>query len=186
MTHTILLTSFTTWIPHQSSNSSDDLLVAVQSQGKLPPHCHLLRQLPVATQPAFDQVRAAMDQYHPDIIVCCGMAESRSRLNLERCARQTHPARQAHHTLQTSFDLPKICQTLSLPNTDISDDAGDFVCNDLYYALLHHLAESAPGVQGAAGGQGLFVHVPPLTEENGVAIVTDFQQLLRYLSGSSV
>ena len=54
--------------------------------------------------------------------------------------------------------------------TEISDDAGRFVCNATYFAVLAHLQNSA--------SIGLFVHVPVLNDANRDAIAQDFEQLI--------
>ena len=47
MSKKVLLTSFSTWLPHQKSNSSDDLLHEVTKDDSLPASLTTLRQLPV-------------------------------------------------------------------------------------------------------------------------------------------
>ena len=71
MPQTVLLTSFTTWQPHQRSNSSDDLLEAVIQQNPYPQQLHFLRQIPVDFQLAPTQVLAKVDELQPNIIICC-------------------------------------------------------------------------------------------------------------------
>ena len=96
------------------------------------------------------------------------MAEGRSQLNVEsRAVRDGH-------VLRTGLDLEKL--TRGLPMTEISHDAGTFVCNALYYSMLQHL-------QSLAGEHHcLFVHVPVVTEENRAALVSDFERLILRLA----
>lgn len=157
--HTILLTSFTTWLPHQGSNSSEVLLREIERQDiERQGHQgnrrrYFLQGLPVNTRQAFRQVWDAVQQYRPDGVVCCGMAESRSQLELEWQAKGEGQRR------RTGLDLDRLKAGLS--PLGLSDDAGDFVCNDLYYGLLKGLATTSdPSLQGC---QGLFIHVPPVT-----------------------
>ena len=86
------------------------------------------------------------------------MAESRQRLSLE--SNGVRGDRQ----LYTSLDLLNL--TADLPLTDISDNAGRFVCNSLYYDILSQTSAC------------VFAHVPILTDENRRAIVSDFWQIL--------
>ena len=45
----------------------------------------------------------------------------------------------------------------------VSNTAGTFVCNHIFYGLMHQLARRAqPGVQSARGG---FIHIPYLPEQ---------------------
>lgn len=162
----LLLTSFTTWKPEQASNSSDDLLVALAAAG-LPPTLTLLRQLPVDFTAAPQQAIAHFQALQPRGIVCFGMAETRDRLDLERCAVGETS------TLATSLDLDALQR--DLPFTRISDDAGRFVCNGLYWALLDFLQQQ--------GGDrfALFIHVPILTPSNRDPILHDVGIILQRL-----
>ncbi|WP_353259845.1 peptidase C15 [Prochlorothrix hollandica] len=164
----LLLTSFDVWLAHHITNSSDDLLEHLHHTQGLPPQCHLLRRLPVAVAPALAQVQAAILAHRPRWVVCCGMAESRSRLELERQGVR------GDRVLHTSLDLPRLSQGLA--HTAISDDAGRFVCNDLYFSVLDWLQRDGLATQG------LFVHVPPLTAETRSAIVGDFRTVLDRLA----
>jgi pyroglutamyl-peptidase len=164
MSRTILLTSFQTWLPHQTSNSSDDLLA--QIQGSKFPHLSLtfLRQLPVDTQQASQRVLATLEILQPDAIVCCGMAESREQLTVESNAWREH------QQLKTSLDLEDLVAELTM--TEVSHDAGKFVCEGLYYEVLNYLHR----VQSPS--RCVFVHVPLLAPDNFPGILADFLALL--------
>ena len=152
MSQKILLTSFQTWLPHQPSNASDELLVMAQG------HSHaMLRQLPVDTARASERVIAAIEDVQPEIVICCGMAESRYQLTVETNATWTSDR------LYTSVDLISLVKHLK--NTAVSHNAGKFVCEGLYYQVLKHLPPAS---------QGIFVHVPILTATNVPEILTDF------------
>ncbi|MDC0835791.1 hypothetical protein AY599_12740 [Leptolyngbya valderiana BDU 20041] len=167
MDYDFAFTSFDTWLPQQTTNSSDELLAALHQLDRLPPSSLLVRRLRVDTQIASAIVLDRLHRFRPRWIVCCGMAESRSTLTVEVQAKQESSI------CQTAVDVPSLVSGLSI--TDVSYDAGDFVCNDLYYRLLseirsHHL----PTV-------GLFVHVPPLTAENHHLIETEFLEICHRL-----
>jgi pyroglutamyl-peptidase len=165
MSKILLLTSFTTWEPHQHSNASDDLLLELLKTEPTLPSLHLLRQLPVNFELAPEQAIAHVNQLQPDIVICCGMAESRISLTVEsRAVTQ-------NEVLYTKANLERL--VLGLAVTEISHDAGEFVCNWLYHALLKHLQNTETIC--------LFVHVPILTAENLEAIVTDFRLLIARL-----
>jgi pyroglutamyl-peptidase len=44
---------------------------------------------------------------------------------------------------------------------EVSQTAGTFVCNHVFYGLMHHLATT----RGFARTRGGFIHVPPLPEQ---------------------
>jgi pyroglutamyl-peptidase len=166
----LLLTSFTTWKPEQSSNSADDLLEILAYQSFAKVDLHLLRQLPVDYDQAPAKIIQQIQQIQPQGVICCGMAEVRSRLNVERQGthRQDRAIRQ-----QTLVNLEELTQGLIA--TDISDDAGNFVCNHTYYAVLHHLSQTHASVPC------LFLHVPVLTTANTSVLVTDAMQIIERL-----
>lgn len=163
----LLLTSFAPWRAHQLSNTSDDLLALLQSQGQIPEDAVLLRQLPVHFQLAPTEVIANLVTAKPAIVVCCGMAETRTHLTLERYGRLEGQC------LTTSLDLPKLA--IGTYWTDISEDAGDYVCNYLYFRLLTYIQENNLSTSG------LFVHVPLLTQENQAWVAHDFALILKRL-----
>ncbi|MEO1095891.1 MAG: peptidase C15 [Cyanobacteria bacterium J06638_28] len=163
----LLLTSFAPWRAHQLSNTSDDLLALLQSRGQIPEDTVLLRQLPVHFQLAPTEVISTLVTAKPAVVVCCGMAETRTHLTLERYGRF-----EGEH-LATSLDLTQLAAGTYW--TDISEDAGDYVCNYLYFRLLAYIQKSNLPTYG------LFVHVPLLTPENQELIAYDLALMLRQL-----
>lgn len=164
MNKKIILTSFRTWLPHQTSNASDDLISMLEPESFSNLELTLLRQLPVDRVRAGKNVLAAIDALDPDLVVCCGMAESRQRLSIESNA--TWEDRQ----LKTPLPLP--CLVKELAHTNISHDAGKFVCEALYYQVLRHLDNYKSHIPS------LFVHVPPITTENLAVTRSDFQTII--------
>ena len=167
MTINILLTSFDTWLPHQQSNSSDDLLAKVSEIESLPYALTFLRKLPVDPKLAPIQAIAKIDELQPDIIICCGMAESRKNLTVESTATSDG------EILHTSIPLSSLVTNLTI--TEISNDAGKFVCEALYYSVLKHIRDNH------LPSQCLFIHVPILTQENIDPIIKDFLSIFELL-----
>jgi pyroglutamyl-peptidase len=165
----MLLTSFRTWLADQRSNSSDDLLELVVD--RLPKGTALLRRLPVHAARAARRVAAADARHGPDVIVLCGMAARRRKLNVELRARR------GRRELRTAVDVPGLVRGLRF--TRVSRDAGRFVCEALYYRTLDLLRRRAM----PAGC--IFVHVPVLTAGNRGRIVADFLRLLQRLPGKA-
>jgi pyroglutamyl-peptidase len=167
MSEKILLTSFQTWLPHQTSNSSDDLLLKIQEEG-FETSLTFLRQLPVDIERASQKALTAIALIKPNLVICCGMAEARDRLSVESQANW------GNERLKTSVNLKKLVAKLS--HTDISHDAGKFVCEGLYYHILRHTRQTQPQTRC------LFVHVPIFTQSNIEAILGDFCSILQHIS----
>ena len=164
MASPILITSFRPWKAHQGLNSSDILLEQVAA--KLPDNALFLRSLPVNFDLAPMQVINRIVQYRPKAVVCCGMAEKRNALTVEQWG--TH----GDVRLKTPVNLHTLVhQTI---HTHISEDAGTFVCNRLYYRVLHHL-QTQPTM-------ALFVHVPLMTPVNRSVLEFDFLKIVEYLN----
>ncbi len=160
----ILLTSFDIWKPEHKSNSSDDLLGLISVQELTDYSLSLIRKLPVDSQVAPQIVTSKIAEFQPDVIVCCGMAEKREILTIESQANC------GEEGIKTSVDLSKLVADLDM--TEISNDAGKFVCEDLYYSVLKYLDG------GCLKSKCIFVHVPILTETNRDEILGDFIKIL--------
>ncbi|HTL87846.1 MAG TPA: peptidase C15 [Leptolyngbya sp.] len=162
----ILLTSFATWKKHQRSNASEDLIQAVLERDRFDQNCYFLRNLPVDFELAPKLVIEKITEIQPDVTICCGMAENRSRLSIESTGK--------FHSkiLRSRLDLASLVE--STIATEISHDAGNFVCNYLYYRVLKSL-EAQPQ-------HCVFVHVPILTASNLETIVQDFLEIVDRLA----
>lgn len=167
MPRSILLTSFDIWRPHQRSNSSDDLLEIISHQNPYPQQLHFLRQIPVDFQLAPNQLLAKVDALQPNIIICCGMAESRHLLTVESNGKHNG------EIITTPLNLEALIT--DLPTTAISHDAGQFVCNWLYYSLLKYSHKQQ------LQSHCLFIHVPVLTAQNTELVVSDFLMIVQRL-----
>ena len=166
----ILITSFQSWRSHQSSNSSDDLIAELKAQGKLSSDVIWIRNVPVSFELAPIRVLSAIYQWRPRVVLCCGMAEKRELLSIEQQANI------GGHTLKTSVDVRKLLQKTRL--SEISYDAGTYVCNHLYY----HVLESINKYKTTASV--LFIHIPILKGKSKRLILEDFHTLLISLSES--
>ena len=128
---------------------------------------HLLRKLPVDFDLAPAKVIAAIAQLQPDIIVCCGMAERRSRLSIESNGKLED------EVIHTTVNVQELIRGLSI--TRVSHHAGKFVCNHTYYSVLKYIQDSQ------ISSHCLFVHVPVLSGDNREAIAIDFSVILNRL-----
>jgi len=167
MTLPFLLTSFTTWKPHQTSNASDDLLERISEQYPHPERLSLLRKLPVDSEQAIAQTLSSLHRDRPAWVLCCGMAEIRDRLSIESNATQ------GDKILRPAIDLEQLIA--GLDGVYISDHAGRFVCEDLYYGVLSEIKTlNLPT-------RTLFIHVPILRPENEQTIISTFVEILHRL-----
>jgi pyroglutamyl-peptidase len=163
----LLITTFAPWRACHPSNTSDDLIAYLQLEHRLPERVVVARHLPVHFQLAPAQVITQLRQHRPSVVVCCGMAEERPLLSLERYARGQG------HTLATGLNLPTLLTHTHW--TTISEDAGDYVCNYLYYCVLQHIAAYQLPCHC------VFVHVPRLTPYNQKWLADDLAILLKHL-----
>lgn len=163
----ILITSFAPWRAHQRSNASDNLLTYMAQRQMLPGGAVLMRQIPVSFQLAPCQVIAQMVALQSPIVICCGMAESRHHLELELNAKRHD------QVLQTDLNLSQLQQGTCL--TRVSQCAGDYVCNHLYFELLAFIS------QRRWPSQALFIHIPPLTDHNCDWLAADMALILQRL-----
>ena len=94
------------------------------------------------------------------------MAEKRHKLTIESnaiCDGQC---------LHTAVNLKNLNQKLMV--TEISHDAGKFVCEALYYQVLKYTQSSNKSIGS------IFVHVPLLEQSNTDLILRDFHFILLY------
>ncbi|MCU0683597.1 MAG: pyroglutamyl-peptidase I [Polyangiaceae bacterium] len=130
--------------------------------------------LPVVFGRAYEVLRAAIEQRRPAVVICLGEAGGRAEITPERVAINVDDARMADHDGARPIDVPIVAggpaayfSTLPIKAmvaslrakgipASVSQSAGTFVCNHVFYRLMHLLATEWPGVRGG------FVHVPYL------------------------
>ena len=122
------------------------------------------------------QLTALLKLHQPVLVLCLGLAGGRAGLSLERIAINVQDARIADNAGTQPIDIPIIksgpaayfstlpikamLQALMSANiaADVSQTAGTFVCNHVFYTLMHALKKQ----RGSAKARGGFVHVPYL------------------------
>jgi pyroglutamyl-peptidase len=164
----MLLTTFAPWRAHQTSNAADDLVAYLHHGQLLPARTTVLRHVPVSFELAPIRVMAKVVELQPTVVVCCGMAEGRTHLNLERYGKGDDRA------VATSLPLANLIADTHL--TAISDCAGTYVCNHLYYRVLEAIA------QYHWPTQALFVHIPPLLPATQPLLAHDLALILQRLA----
>jgi pyroglutamyl-peptidase len=132
-------------------------------------------QLPCVFAQALPALQQALAQHHPDIVLALGQAEGRCDFSVERVAINVMDARIADNAGAQPIDVPVIAggpaayfSTLPIKSlvaglkaagfpASVSQTAGTFVCNQVFYALQHDLA--------GLGVHSGFVHLPLLPEQ---------------------
>ena len=125
---------------------------------------------------AREELHAALADAAPRVVLALGQAGGRSELSLERVAINVDDARIPDNAGQQPIDRPIVdggptaywstlpikaivaaLRSAALPAA-VSQTAGTFLCNHLFFALMHAL-DRRPGVRGG------FLHVPWLPEQ---------------------
>jgi len=115
-------------------------------------------QLPCVFAQALPALQQALAAHRPDIVLALGQAEGRCDFSIERVALNVIDARMPDNAGQQPVDVPVIAEgpAAGFP-ASVSQTAGTFVCNQVFYALQHALAG-----QGRCSG---FMHLPLLPEQ---------------------
>jgi len=132
-------------------------------------------QLPCVFGLSAQRLVQALAQHQPDVVLALGLAQGREGISIERVAINVDDARIPDNAGQQPIDTPVVSggpaayfSTLPIKRlaqglqqaghaAHISQTAGTFVCNHVFYALQHHLHG-----QGVMSG---FVHLPALPEQ---------------------
>ena len=126
---------------------------------------------------AVEELEAAIDRTRPELVLCVGQAGGRADLTVERVAVNLDDARIPDNAGRQPVDQPiaedrpaayfsglpvKRCvaaaRAAGVP-ASVSQTAGTFLCNHVFYALMHLIATRRPGLRGG------FVHVPYAPEQ---------------------
>ncbi|MBT2373151.1 pyroglutamyl-peptidase I [Pseudomonas fluorescens] len=133
------------------------------------------RQLPCAFATAVTGLKALLEAYRPHLVIATGLGPGRSDISIERVAINLNDARIPDNLGEQPIDTPVVpdgpaayfstlpikamvraLREAGIP-ASVSQTAGTFVCNQVFYSLQHALAGS-----GVRGG---FIHVPFLPEQ---------------------
>ena len=142
-------------------------------------HAVVAAQLPTVFDESLIALDALLKKHQPALVICVGQAGGRSALSLERVAINVNDARIADNAAAQPIDTPVVsggpaAYFTTLPikamlaallqegiEVEVSQTAGTFVCNHVFYGLMHALATKRT-LRHARGG---FVHVPFLPEQ---------------------
>ncbi|MCZ2403740.1 pyroglutamyl-peptidase I [Paenarthrobacter sp. Z7-10] len=178
----ILLTGFE---PFDGESVNPSWLAVQQAAELLRAAGHAVRavELPCVFGLAAAAIRRAVDEANPELVLAVGQAGDRSRLSLERVAINVDDARIPDNSGAQPIDEPvrsdgpaayfstlpiKSCLeqlTAAGVRAEVSQTAGTFVCNHVFYALMDHLATRAQPAGMAEVVRGGFIHLPYATEQ---------------------
>ena len=172
MTPTVLLTGFEPF-GGESVNPSWQIAAALDGW-----HCegHGVRavRLSCVFGQALAELDAAIAAHAPALVVCLGQAGGRAEISIERVAINVDDARipdnlggqpidAAIHAdgpaaYFSTLPIKAIARDVRAAGiaAAVSNSAGTFVCNHVFYALMHRLATTA----ALANARGGFMHVP--------------------------
>ena len=156
----------------ESENPSAQLAQALDGQ-TIEGRAVVGRVLPCEFGRSLAVLRAALRELSPELVLCLGQAGGRAAITVERVAINVDDARIADNVGAAPVDEPVVrrgpvaywstlpikamvaaLREQGLP-AEVSQTAGTFVCNHVFYGLMHTLAR-----RKGKGVRGGFIHVP--------------------------
>ncbi|MET4579872.1 pyroglutamyl-peptidase I [Ottowia thiooxydans] len=157
-------------------------LIAQQLHGsRIAGHRLVAAQLPTVFSQSASTLHALMREHDPALVICLGLSERTRSICIERIAINVDDARIADNAGRQPIDEPVVLGAPAayfslLPikamsaainaegiPAEISQTAGTFVCNHVFFKLMHLVATDGQ-FKGVRGG---FMHVPPASETDG-------------------
>ncbi|MBW4838631.1 MAG: pyroglutamyl-peptidase I [Paenibacillaceae bacterium] len=134
-------------------------------------------ELPTVFGPSLERLLTGIRETEPEVVIALGQAGGRKGISFERIAVNLSDADIADNAGYRPVDVPVVpegpaaywttlpvkrmaerLQEKGIP-ASLSLSAGTFVCNHVFYGLMHHLAVSGKPIRGG------FIHVPYLPEQ---------------------
>ena len=170
----VLLTGFTPFDDHDVNPSQ--LIVEALAQREYATIDLIAEILPVVYQAAGSRLSDLIAQHQPDVVICLGLAARRSAINLERVALNLDDAKIPDNAGDLAVGRPiqqdgpvaylstlpleamkRALQAQEIP-VEISNHAGAYVCNHVFYAARHAIEQAqSPTICG-------FIHVPAIAD----------------------
>ncbi|MDI1239762.1 MAG: pyroglutamyl-peptidase I [Polaromonas sp.] len=164
-------------------------------------HQVVAAQLPTVFEASLAELGRLLRTHKPALVICVGQAGGRAALSLERVAINVNDARIADNAAARPVDTPVVSggpaayfSTLPIKAmlqalqkegiaAEVSQTAGTFVCNHVFYGLMHMLATQR-GFKRTRGG---FVHVPFLPGQGQPHMaLDDVVRGLRVAAGAAI
>jgi pyroglutamyl-peptidase len=169
-TSTILLTGFE---PFEGEKVNPSWLAVRRLDGRvIRGHRLVARRLPTAFGTSLEVLRHHLRLLQPVLVICVGQAGGRAEITPERVAVNLEDARIPDNAGRKPRDIPVVpggpaahwstlpvrsivraLQQRGIPAA-VSLSAGTFVCNHVFYGLMHELAAQGGRVRGG------FIHIP--------------------------
>lgn len=137
-------------------------------------HRLVAHQLPCVIAEVGPALVAAIEELDPVLVLCLGQAGGRADITVERVAINIVDARTPDNAGRQPVDEPVVpggpaayfstlpikalvaaLREAGIP-ASVSQTAGTYNCNAIFYALAHHIATRRPALRGG------FIHVPYL------------------------
>ena len=133
-------------------------------------------EIPTVFHQSLKVLEEAIDKYKPRLVMCIGQAGGSDHIAIERIAINCDDARipdnkgnqpidetiiiGADTAYITELPIKSITENINKEgiSAKVSNSAGTFVCNHLYFGLLHYICEK----DAIKGG---FIHVPYIPEQ---------------------
>jgi pyroglutamyl-peptidase len=173
---TILITGFEPF-GGERRNSSQEIALALHGR-EFAGRRVVGAVLPCVFGASLVELEKLLQAHAPDLVVCLGVAGGRTDITPERVALNVDDARIPDNAGEQPVDRPVVSggpaaywSTLPIKaivsalvergiSASVSQTAGTFVCNHVFYGLMHQL-------QQRRGTRGGFIHVPPVSEQAG-------------------
>lgn len=171
----ILLTGFD---PFGGETANPSLEAVMKLEGEIiEGHTVISRVIPTVFGESAAQLIDYVRELNPLFIICVGQAGGRADISIERVSINKDDARipdnKGNQPIDTeviangpvgywsTLPIKAIVSALKLNGipSSVSNTAGTFVCNHLFYSLMHELAHSKNQSRGG------FVHIPFLPEQ---------------------
>ncbi|MCY7914621.1 pyroglutamyl-peptidase I [Bacillus haynesii] len=134
-------------------------------------------QIPTVFHHSAAVLEKAIEKHAPDVVICVGQAGGRAHITPERIAINIDDARIPDNEDREPIDEPiaadgpaaywselpiklivKKLRKNGIP-ASVSNSAGTFVCNHLFYQLMHRIDRTSANIRGG------FIHIPFLPEQ---------------------
>ncbi|MES2385309.1 MAG: pyroglutamyl-peptidase I [Pseudomonadota bacterium] len=150
-------------------------------------HKIVAAQLPTLFDTSLAELARLLREHRPALVICVGQAGGRAAISLERIAINVNDARIPDNAAAqpvdtavvaggpaayfTGLPIKAMLQALQREGlaAEVSQTAGTFVCNHVFYGLMHLLATR----RGFSRTRGGFIHVPWLPGQGQPHMATD-------------
>ncbi|WAA13365.1 pyroglutamyl-peptidase I [Fervidibacillus halotolerans] len=171
----VLITGFD---PFGNEHLNPSLEVVKRLDGKVIEDVVIVAQeVPTVFHKSIQVVIEAIKKEQPDVVICIGQAGGRAQITPERIAINVDDARIPDNETNQPIDEPidpngpaayfstlpikrivKEMRKAGIPSS-VSNSAGTFVCNHLFYGVMNYLEKQAPSIRGG------FIHIPYIPEQ---------------------